>query len=131
MRPCVLYIVSTAMAGMVETVGLVGLVGTSMLLRVEAISSGSRCTLEFSPRGVLGTVTTGGVAETELFWVGVGVPANRIVWRSRTRLSDDDAWIGEAVCSELRRAWRVEVGELEPEASLGVFGGGIFHPVAE
>lgn len=75
-------------------------------------------------------MATDGVADPELVRVGVGGPAKRIVWRSRTSASDGEDWFGEIIWSELRRTWRVEVGELDPEASLGVFGGGIFRPVS-
>lgn len=114
------------MAGVVETVGLVG---ASMLLREEDRSFGRRCAVKLVPKAVVGVVATDGVTEPGLCRVGVGGPAKRIVWRSLTSASDGEDWMGDIIWSELRRTWRVEVGELEPEASLGVFGGGMFHPI--
>lgn len=69
-----------------------------------------------------------GVADPEVEPAGLDGPA-KMVSRSRTNLSDEDVRVEGHEGSTWVREGRVEVGELAPEGSLGVFGGGIFSRV--
>ena len=74
---------------------------------------------------LMGVVDTEGVADPEVEPVGLDGPA-KMVSRSRTKLSDEKLRVVGRAGSAWVREGRVEVGELAPEGSLGVFGGGIF-----
>lgn len=74
---------------------------------------------------LIGVVDTEGVADPEAEPAGLDGPA-RMVSRSRTKLSDENVRVDVREGSAWVREGRVEVGELAPEGSLGVFGGGIF-----
>lgn len=65
-----------------------------------------------------------GVADPEVEPAGLEGPA-KIVSRSRTKLSVENERVEVREGSARVREGRVEVGELAPEGSLGVFGGGI------
>lgn len=65
-----------------------------------------------------------GVADPEIEPAGLDGPA-KIVSRSRTKLSVENERVDLGEGSAWLREGRVEVGELAPEGSLGVFGGGI------
>lgn len=74
---------------------------------------------------LMGVVDMEGVADPEFEPAGLDGPA-KMVSRSRTKLSDEKLRVVGRAGSAWVREGRVEVGELAPEGSLGVFGGGIF-----
>jgi hypothetical protein len=74
---------------------------------------------------LLGVVDMEGVADPEVEPAGLVGPA-KMVSRSRTKVSDEKWRVGMREGSVAVREGRVEVGELAPEGSFGVFGGGIF-----
>lgn len=73
---------------------------------------------------LMGVVDMEGVADPDVEPAGLDGPA-RMVSRSRTKLSDEKLRVVGRAGSAWVRGGRVEVGELAPEGSLGVFGGGI------
>lgn len=74
---------------------------------------------------LIGVVDAEGVADPEAEPVGLFGPA-KIVSRSRANDSDENWRVEVRDGSAWGREGRVEAGELAPEGSLGVFGGGIF-----
>ena len=74
---------------------------------------------------LIGVVDAEGVADPEAEPAGLVGPA-KMVSRSRTKVSDENWRVEVREGSAWVREGRVEVGELAPEGSLGVFGGGIF-----